>query len=217
MCSLDPNGLGGCPRFAFGIRFGFVQTTDETGASEPISSTFLTRRCFKGLNTDTRTKASFCARDALAEGLPMTEFLRARRDLTLIGESMAIGMRGEGKEASRLIPITNSDGYRFASPQPENDEGNISKNCEEVGCVHKVVDQNTWIVAWKFDSLRSLSLLPWPSICKHSSGCGTIRERFIPEPLEQDGRDGGNPSNDGTPITTCGYGTLRLSVSNHDV
>ena len=111
MCSLDSNGLRGCPRFAFGIQFGFVKTTNETGASEPISSTSLTRRCFKGLNTDTRTKASFCARDALAEGLPMTEFLRARRDLTLIGESMAIGMRGEGKEAGRRIPITNSDGY----------------------------------------------------------------------------------------------------------
>ena len=108
MCSLDPNGLHGFPRFAFGVQFGFVQTTDKTGASEPISSTFLTRRCFKGLNTDTRTKASFCARDALAEGLPMTEFLRVRRDLTLIGESMAMGMRGEGKRVSRVIPITDS-------------------------------------------------------------------------------------------------------------
>ena len=43
---------------------------------------------FRGLNTDTRTKASSCAREALAEGLPMTEFLRARRDLTLIGVAM---------------------------------------------------------------------------------------------------------------------------------
>jgi hypothetical protein len=138
MCSLDPNGLRGFPRFAFGIQFGFVQTTDKTGASEPISSTFLARRCFKGLNTDTRTKASFCARDALAEGLPMTEFLRARRDLTLIGESMAMGMWG--KQLSRPIPITKPMAARFASPRLENGEKRVSK-IYEVGCVHEIVDQ----------------------------------------------------------------------------
>ena len=129
MCSLNPNGLRGFPRFTFGVQFRFIQTTDKTGASEPISSTFLTRRCFKGLNTDTRTKASFCARDALAKGLPMTEFLRVRRDLTLIGGSMAMGMRGEGKGARRVIPITNLKPMAmiFASPQLENGEETFQK------------------------------------------------------------------------------------------
>ena len=125
VCSFDPHGLRGCPRFALSIQFGFVQTTDETGVNELRSSAFLTRGCFKGLGTDTRTKASFCARDALAEGLPMTEFLRARRDLTLIGESMAIGMRGEGGKVSRVIPITKPMARTFASPQLETGEENI--------------------------------------------------------------------------------------------
>jgi len=98
MRGLDTNGLRGCPRFAFSIQFGFVQTTNKTGVSALRSSTFLTRGCFKGLSTDTRTKVSSCARDALAEGLPMTEFLRVRRDLTLIGEptAIAIGSGGRG-------------------------------------------------------------------------------------------------------------------------
>jgi len=88
MCSLYPKSLRGRAGFAFSIQFGFVQTTDETGVSDLRSSTFLTRRCVKRLNTDTRTKGSSCASEAFAEGLPMTEFLRARRDLTLIGVSM---------------------------------------------------------------------------------------------------------------------------------
>ena len=105
MCGLDSNGLRGCPRFAFSVQFRFVQTTDETGVGELRSSTILARRCFKRVNTDTRTKASSCARDALAEGLPMTEFLRVRRDLTLIGVpmDMGIGRMGCGVEGRWLL------------------------------------------------------------------------------------------------------------------
>jgi len=88
MCSLYPKCLCGCPGLAFSVQLRFVQTTDKAGVSELRSSTSLARRCFEGLKTDTRTKGSSCARVALAEGLPMTEFLRARRDLTLIGVSM---------------------------------------------------------------------------------------------------------------------------------
>jgi hypothetical protein len=97
VCGLDTNGLRGCPRVAFGVQFGFVQTTDETGVSELRSSTFLDRCCLKGLNTDTRTKDSSCARVALAEGFPMTEFLRALRDLTLIGGPMAMAVVEGGR------------------------------------------------------------------------------------------------------------------------
>lgn len=97
MCSLDPNGFRRRPRLAFGVQFRLVQTTDEAGVSELRSSTVLTKHLFKRLGTDTRTKGSSCARDALAEGLPMTEFLRARRDLTLIGVSMDMDM-GAGRE-----------------------------------------------------------------------------------------------------------------------
>ena len=104
MCSLYPKGLRGCPRFAFSIQFRFVQTTDEAGVSDLRSSTFWARRYFKRLDTDTRTKGSSCAREALADGLPMTEFLRARRDLTLIGVSMDRDI-GVGKMV-KLVPIT---------------------------------------------------------------------------------------------------------------
>jgi len=96
MCCLDPNGLRGSPGFALSIQFGFVQATDKTGVSELILSTFLAEHYFEGWNTDTRTKASSRARDALAEGLPMTEFLRARRDLTLIGVPTAMDMGEDG-------------------------------------------------------------------------------------------------------------------------
>jgi len=111
MCSLYPKGLRGCPRFTFSIRFRVVQTTDETGVSDVRSSTFLTRRYFKILNTDTRTNGSSCAREALAEGLPMTEFLRARRDLTLIGVSMDRDIGG-----GRWLGSPRSPNQRLDSP-----------------------------------------------------------------------------------------------------
>ena len=104
MCSLYPEGLRGCPRFAFSIQFRFVQTTDETGVSDLRSSTFWDSHYFKRLDTYTRTNGSSCAREALAEGLPMTEFLRARRDLTLIGVSMDRDIDGE--KMVKLFPIT---------------------------------------------------------------------------------------------------------------
>jgi len=104
MCGLDPNGLRGCPGFAFSIQFGLIQTTNKTDVGELKSLTFLARGRLKGLSTDTRTKVSSCARDALAEGLPMTEFLRVRRDLTLIGVpmAMAIGSGGRGARGKWL-------------------------------------------------------------------------------------------------------------------
>jgi hypothetical protein len=129
MCSLDPNGLHKRPRFALNVQFGFVQTTDKAGVSELRSLNFFTRRCFRGLNTDTRTEASSCARDALAEGLPMMEFLRTRRDLMLIGVSMDVDMGGDVRDAAGnhldagkmvwLIPITRRTAG-FSSPRLEN-------------------------------------------------------------------------------------------------
>jgi len=130
MCSLDPKGLRGCPRFAVSIQVGFVQTTDETGMSELRSSTFSPRHWFRRLDTNTRTKGSSCARDALAEGFPMTEFLRARRDLTLIGVSMDKDIGG-GKMV-RLIPITERTA-RSPSPRLETNDENASENCGVVG------------------------------------------------------------------------------------
>lgn len=118
MCGLDPNGLRGCPGFALSIQLWFIQATDEADAGELRWSTFLKRGCLEGWNTDTRTKDSSWARVALADGLPMTEFLRARRDLTVIGGPMDM-VGGGGWENWGTTPDHKAHGQIPSTHSPK--------------------------------------------------------------------------------------------------
>lgn len=152
MCGLDPNGLCGCPRFAFSVQFRFVQATDKTGGDELRSSTLLTRRCFERQNTDTRTKASSCARDALAEGLPMTVFLRARRDLTLIAVSMDTDMGGGERAAGWKMAVSSSrsQSKRPGSPHLGKQQGK-SRKCDKSKQGVREIAGHGCITSWKFE------------------------------------------------------------------